>query len=280
MVINRPFETEQGTSDRLWVGKTIVVTGGSKGIGRGIVLAAAAQGARIAFCARHTGQETCQLIDQAERLTGPGNVIGIQADVSREDAVQAFFDRTIAAFGRVDVVINNAGLYSVDPRAAPTGLILQVPTSEWDAVIATNLTGAFLVSRRAIQVFLSQGTGGSIITIGSVSQDGGTGLVSYAVSKAGLLGLTESIVKEYGPKGIRAHVMVVGFLHTSLNKDVPDKYLQMLIDWGPQKRAGRVEEVASVALFLASSHSALINGEPIFVSGGAKDVPAYLVKVG
>lgn len=262
-----------------FAGKVVMVTGGSKGIGKGIVLAAAARGARVAFCARSMGDAAYETLDAAEKLAGTGNVIAVRADVSREDDVDAFFERTLRAFGRVDVLVNNAGLYSAGASAGPGSLMLQVPVSEWDGVLAVNLTGAFLMSRRAIKEFLVQGTGGSIVSIGSVSHDGGTGLVSYAVSKAGLLGLTESIAREFGGKGIRANVVVAGFLHTDLNKNTPQKYLQMLIDWGPQKRAGQVEEIASVVLFLASSRSALPNGAPIYASGGGKDIPAYLVKI-
>lgn len=262
-----------------FAGKVVMVTGGSRGIGKGLVLAAAAQGARVAFCARSIGDAAHETLEEAEKLAGPGNVIAVPADISQEEDVDVFFGRTLNAFGRVDVLVNNAGLYSAGATAGPGSLILQVPASEWDGILSVNLTGAFLMSRRAIKEFLLQDSGGSIISIGSVSQDGGTGLVSYAVSKAGLLGLTESIAREYGDRGIRAHVVVAGFLHTDLNKDTPAKYLQMLIDWGAQKRAGRVEEIASVVLFLASSRSALINGTPVFASGGGKDVPAYLVKI-
>lgn len=264
---------------REFAGKVVVVSGGSRGIGKGIVLAAAAGGARVAFCARRLGDAARKTLDQAEQLAGLGNVLAIPADVSSENDVEAFFDKTLETFGQVDIVVNNAGLYSAGAVAGPGSLLLQVPTSEWDGILAVNLTGAFLMSRRAIKEFLHQGTGGSIISIGSVSQDGGTGLVSYAVSKAGLQGLTDSIAREYGDKGIRAHVIVVGFLRTDLNKDTPEKYLQMLIDWGPQKRAGSVEEIASVVFFLASRRSALLNGAPIFASGGGKDIPAYLVKI-
>ncbi len=259
----------------------VLVTGGSRGIGRAIVLAAAAQGARVAFCARSIGETALQVVEDAKRLSGSDNVIAVPADVSREQDVDAFFDRALDAFGKVDVVINNAGLYTADAgvAAGPGSLLIQVQASEWDAILSTNLTGAFLMARRAVRQFLLQGTPGSIISIGSVAQDGGTGLSSYAVSKGGLLGLTNSIAQDYGDKGIRAHVIVAGFLHTDLSKTHPEKYLQTLIDWGPQKRAGLVEEIASVALFLASSRSALLNGAPIFASGGGKDIPAYLVKI-
>ncbi len=272
-------EQEDFPGAREFAGKVVMVTGGSRGIGKGIVIAAAAQGAKVAFCARTVGDVARETMNEAENLSGQGNVIAVAADVSNEDDVEAFFDQTLKAFGRVDVVVNNAGVYSVGTAAGPGSLILQVPTSEWDGIISTNLTGAFLMSRRAVRQFLAQGTGGSIISIGSVSQDGGTGMVSYSVSKAGLQGLTNSIAAEYGDQGIRSHVIVVGFLRTDLNKDTPEKYLQMLIDWGPQRRAGSVEEIASVALFLASSRSALPNGSPIFASGGGKDVPGYLIKI-
>ena len=264
---------------REFVGKVFVVTGGSRGIGKGIVLAAAAQGARVAFCARTMGDHVQQVVDEAERLSGASNALAVQADVSREEDVEAFFDRTIQTFGRVDVVVNNAGFYNVAGGASASGLIPQIPKWELDTILSTNLTGAFLVSRRALKEFLAHGIRGSIITIGSVAQDGGTGLSCYAISKAGLVGLTDSIVREYGDKGIRAHVMAVGFVDTDLNKDTPKKYLQQLIDWGPQRRAGLVEEIASAALFLASTHSAFLNASQLFVSGGGKEVPAYLVKI-
>lgn len=262
-----------------YAGKVLVVTGGSRGIGKAIVLEAAARGARVAFCARNLGDAAGQVLKEAERFSGQGNVVAVRSDVSCEEDVETFFERALDAFGCVDVVINNAGFYNVAGGASASGLMLQIPTSEWDTILSTNLTGAFLVSRRAVKQFLAQGTGGAIISIGSVSQDGGTGLICYAVSKAGLLGLTESIAREYGAKGIRAHVMVVGFLRTDLNKDTPDKYLQQLIDWGPQRRAGSVQEIASAALFLASSRCALLNATPMYVSGGAKELPAYLVKI-
>lgn len=259
-------------------GKVIVVTGGSRGIGKAIVLEAVARGARVSFCARQLGESANQVLSEAEALAGPGRVIAVQADVSSEANVEALFDRTIAAFGRADVVVNNAGFYTQGSLSANT-LMVQMPTSEWDAVMATNLTGAFLVSRRAVRQFLGQGTGGAIISIGSVSQDGGTGLVGYAVSKAGLQGLADSITSEYGDRGIRAHVIVVGLIRTYLNREVPDKYFQVLVDWGPQRRAGRLEEIAAITLFLASSRSALWNGLPVYASGGARDFPAYLVQV-
>jgi 3-oxoacyl-[acyl-carrier protein] reductase len=130
-----------------------------------------------------------------------------------------------------------------------------------------------------VREFLAQGSGGVVISIGSISQDGGSGLVSYGVSKAGQLGLSKSIARQYATKGIRAHVIVTGFLNTDLNKDAPEEFRRALIEWGPQKRSGLVEEIASVALFLASPRCSLVNAMPIYASGGAKDLPASLAQV-
>jgi 3-oxoacyl-[acyl-carrier protein] reductase len=259
--------------------KVFVVTGGSRGIGKAIVLAAVAQGARVAFCARHVEDCAQQVLDEAEHLVGSGQVIAVRADISQEQDVEALFDRTISAFGRVDVVVNNAGIYSPRGDLSGHGLLLQVPTTDWDLMIAINLTGAFLVTRRAIREFLSQGSGGVVISIGSISQDGGSGLVSYGVSKAGQLGLSRAIACQYGSKGVRSHVIVTGFLNTDLNKDAPEEFRRALVEWGPQKRSGLVEEIASIVLFLASPRCALFNAIPIYASGGAKDLPATLPQV-
>ncbi len=259
-------------------GKVVLVTGGSRGIGKAIVLGAISRGARAAFCARHIGDDAHRVLEEATSLAGPGAAIAVEADVSREEDVDALFDAARQAFGQIDIVVNNAGIYSAEGGMSAASLILQVPTADWDQVIGINLTGAFLVSRRAVREFLAQGTGGSIISIGSVSQDGGTGLVSYGVSKAGLLGLSNMIARQYGSQGIRSHVIVAGYLDTDLNKDAPREFRQVLVDWSPQKRSGLVEEIASVALFLASSRSALFNATPVYATGGAKDLPAYMIQ--
>lgn len=260
-------------------GKVFVVTGGSRGIGKAIVLAAVAQGARVAFCARHIEERAQQVVDEAEHLVGSGQVIAVRADISQEQDVEALFDQTLRAFGRVDVVVNNAGIYSPRGDLSTHGLLLQVPTPDWEVMIATNLTGPFLVTRRAIREFLSQGSGGVVISIGSISQDGGSGLVSYGVSKAAQLGLSKAIACQYGSQGVRAHVIVTGFLNTDLNKDAPEEFRRALVEWGPQKRSGLVEEIASIVLFLASPRCSLLNAVPIYASGGAKDLPATLPHV-
>jgi 3-oxoacyl-[acyl-carrier protein] reductase len=242
-------------------GKVVLVTGGSRGIGRAIVEGALARGAEVAFCAREIGPEA-----EAMRAAAAGRAIAVRADVSREADVDAFFAAALERFGRVDVAINNAALNKDD-------LLVRLPTEVWDEVIAVNLTGAFLVSRRAVQEFLAQGEGGRIVSIGSLSQNGATSQASYAASKGGLQGLTRTIAKEYGRRGIYANVVVAGFVETELSQAIPEFAKRFLREASPLRRAARPDEVAAAALFLASERAAFVNGETIHASGGLVDVP-------
>lgn len=240
----------------------MVVTGGSRGIGREIVLGALARGACVAYCARN--------IDEPIR-TSAGQALGVRADISQEDDVEALFDATLDSFGRVDVVVNNAGINHDD-------LVISMSPQGWDSVIATNLTGSFLVARRAIKEYVSRGIAGRIISISSVAQNGANSNAGYATSKGGLIGLTRAIAQEYGYAGIRAHAVVSGFVDTELTRDVPSSIRQSLVETAPQKRAAKTSEIASVVLFLAARNAWVANGEPIFVSGGLVDAPVYAVK--
>jgi 3-oxoacyl-[acyl-carrier protein] reductase len=245
--------------------QVVLVTGGSRGIGRQIVLQAAARGARVVFCARTIGEQALAVQEEVERLAGPGRVIAVRADVSSEDDVEALFDAALRAFGRVDVVVNNAGI-------SPPMLLVSIPAEVWDQVIAINLTGAFLVSRRAIQEFLAQGHGGAIVSLSSIMQHGAPSNASYAASKGGLVGLTRAIARDYGDHGVRAHLVIVGPVETELTKDVPEAMKQAVVGGCPQKRHAETAEIASVVLFLASQRVGLSNGEAVHVAGGLREV--------
>lgn len=254
------------TGARTLDGKVVVVTGGSRGIGRAIVLGALARGARVAFCARTPGADADLVKAEAERRHGPGRAIAVAADVSREKDVEALFDATIEAFGRVDVAVNNAAVNRDD-------LLVHLTVESWDEVIATNLTGPFLVARRAVQELLAQGEGGRIVSLGSLSQMGATSQASYAASKGGLQGLTRTIAKEYGRRGIFANLVVAGYVETSITARLPEAARRFLVDSCPLRRKAAPEEIAAAVLHLASDRAGFVNGETIHATGGLVDVP-------
>jgi 3-oxoacyl-[acyl-carrier protein] reductase len=247
-------------------GAVCVVTGGSRGIGRAIVLEAVARGARVAFCARALGPESEAVEKEAVRIGGPDCVLSVACDVSKEAEVEGLFDATLARFDRVDVVVINAGKNRDD-------LLVNMDADAFDDVIATNLTGAFLVARRAVQEFLAQGDGGRLVAIGSFSQNGATSQTSYAASKGGLVGLMRSIAKEYGHRGITANVIAAGLVDTSFSEGIPPPIREFLLQNIPLRRPGTPAEIAQVALFLGSKRARFINGETVYASGGFVDMP-------
>jgi NAD(P)-dependent dehydrogenase (short-subunit alcohol dehydrogenase family) len=188
------------------------------------------------------------------------------ADVSIEAEVEALFDFALERFEQVDVVVNNAGINR-------DALLPQTTLEDFQQVMAVNLTGAFLMCRRAIQEFLAQGGGGQLVNISSVSRHGAVSQSAYAASKGGLEGLTRTIAKEYGHKGVRANVVVVGYVPTALTKGTTEALLQVVVDATPLRRAGTPAEVAKVALFLASARAGYINGETVHATGGLRELP-------
>ena len=247
-------------------GKVVVVTGGSRGIGRAIVLGAAERGARVVFCCRKIEDAARAVEAEGQSIAGKGQVLAVEADVTKEADIDRLFDRTLEAFDEVHVAINNAALSRDD-------LLVRLTAEAWDEVIATNLTAPFLVARRSIQEFLAQGGGGRIVSVGSLSQNGATSQSSYAASKGGLHGLTRTIAKEYGRKGVYANLVVAGYVKTQLSNQMPDFAKQFLVEACPQRRPGQPSEVASAILYLASDRASFINGATIHATGGLVDVP-------
>jgi len=236
-------------------GKVVVVTGGTRGIGRAVVDAALARGARVAMCGRGAPEEA-----------GDERLLSVQADVASEPDVERLFDRVIERWDRVDVVVNNAGINRDE-------LLVRTSAASFDEVIAINLTGAFLMCRRAVQEFLAQGEGGRIVSVGSLSQYGATSQAAYAASKGGLVGLTRTLAKEYGSRGVVANLVTVGLVDTELSSKIPGHYRTFFMDRAPLRRAGTPDEVARVILWLASARAGYVNGETVHVSGGLTDVP-------
>lgn len=246
-------------------GRVLIVTGGARGIGRAIVRGAVERGASVVFCGRSIGEEARQVEAEANLLRS-GSVRAVQADVARESDVDRLFATALDTYGNVDVVINNAAV-------SRENLLVSMPVEDWDGVVATNLTGAMLVARRALRGFVSRGAGGAVVSIGTLSQNGAPGNTSYAASKGGLAGLTRAIARAYGAQGVRAHLVVTGYVETELSAELPDVAKRALIDACPLRRSARPEEIAAAVLFLSSDRAAGLNGGMLFASGGLLEVP-------
>ena len=233
---------------KLLEGKTALVTGATRGIGRAIAVKFAQEGANVAFTYRQINNNAEELIKEIEALGVKCK--GYAADAADYAATEAVVKDVAADFGRIDILVNNAGI-------TKDGLILRMTEEQWDAVIGTNLKSAFNFTRAAVPVMAKQ-RAGSIINMSSVvGENGNAGQCNYAASKAGLIGLAKSIAKEIAP----------GFIMTDLTAAIPE---EMRAEWAktmPLRRAGTPEDVANVAVFLGSDMSAYVSGQVINCCG-------------
>ena len=239
------------------------VTGGSRGIGRGIVLHAIGEGHDVAFCYRRNDAAAAQTEREAQDVRPGCRCKGYQLDVSDSAQVETVIDQVVQDFDTVDVVVNCAGINR-------DNLLVSMSDEEWADVVATNLTGPFYVIRQLLPTFMANRFG-RIINISSVQSNGGSGQGNYAASKAGLHGLTRTLAKEYGRRGITANVIVPGFFETDMTRETLTQ--QNRDHWAthcpsPKGRMGEVHELASLVTYLASDGAAFINGEIIRVTGG------------
>jgi 3-oxoacyl-[acyl-carrier protein] reductase len=240
-------------------GKSAVVTGGSRGIGKAIVLRLAEQGADVCFsyvsnadAAQHTAKEVEGLGRKA---------LAVQADVTQPEAAEALIKATIDAFGKVDILVNNAGITRDD-------LIMRMSMDDWRDVIETNLFGAFYTLKAVTRPML-RAKSGRIIQITSVSgQAGQTGQANYSSAKAGLIGLTKAAARELASRGITVNAVAPGFVLTELTQDLNDDLKGQITDRTPLGRFGTTEEVAYAVAFLASDEAAYITGQVLAVDGG------------
>lgn len=244
---------------KLLEGKTALVTGATRGIGRAIALKFAAEGANIAFTYRSQHEAAQSLVAEVEALGV--SVKGYPSDAASFEGAHAVVEDVKATFGRIDVLVNNAGI-------TRDGLMMRMDEAAWDAVIDTNLKSAFNFIHACTPVMARQ-RGGSIINMSSVvGIAGNAGQCNYAASKAGLIGLTKSFAKEMGPRGIRANCIAPGFIATDMTDALPEAMRADLEKQIPLRRGGTPEDVAGVALFLASDMSAYVTGQVISCCGG------------
>ncbi len=244
---------------KLLEGKTAAVTGASRGIGRGIALELAAEGADIVLLDRvpdgpaaETRDAICALGVRCELYP---------CDVTRADTITAAADRAIRDFGRVDILVNNAGV-------TRDALLLSMSEEDFDLVIDTNLKGPFLVTKAFIRHFL-RNRYGRIINISSVvALTGNPGQANYAASKAGLLALTKTVAKEYAARGITCNAIAPGFIETAMTAAMPASARTAMLEAIPAGRPGTPDDIAKATAYLASDRAAYITGEVIRVDGG------------
>ncbi len=240
-------------------GKSAVVTGGSRGIGRAIALRLGAQGADVAFSYR--GNEAAAK-ETAGAIEGLGRrALAVQADVSDPESADSLIKAALEAFGKVDILVNNAGVTRDD-------LIMRMSLDDWRTVLETNLFGAFYATKAVTRPML-KAKGGRIINITSVSgQAGQTGQANYSAATAGLSGLTQATARELASRGITCNAVAPGFVLTELTKDLPENVQAQLTDRTPLGRFGTVEEIADAVAFLVSDEAAFITGQVLAVDGG------------
>ena len=238
--------------------KVAIVTGSAQGIGLATALRFAAEGARVVVS--DIGQ---QRVDQAVAaiVAQGGQAIGAVVDVTNRLAIDAMVAKVKATWGRIDVLINNAGI-TKDARLA------KMSSAQFDAVIAVNLKGVFECTQAVAETMTAQGSGSIVNASSVVGLYGNFGQTNYAATKAGVIGFTKTWARELGPKGVRVNAVCPGFVMTPILDTVPDAVKQKMIEKVPLGRLGRPEEVAAVYAFLASDDSSYMNGAVLEVSGG------------
>lgn len=238
-------------------GKSVIVTGSSRGIGNAIAARFAELGASVMLCG--TGQS---VMTSVEALKEKGfKVEGFVGDLSSQADAQRLIDQTVEAFGTIDVLINNAGI-TCDK------LLIRMDESDWDKVMDTNLKGTFLCTKAAVRVMMKKRTG-SIINISSiVGVMGNAGQSNYAASKAGMIGFTKSVAREFANRGITCNAIAPGFIETDMTGSLPEAVKESYLKSIPLGRYGTPSEVADLAVFLSSRLAQYITGQVIHIDGG------------
>lgn len=239
-------------------GKVALVTGAAQGIGREIALALATDGADVAVCDVNldAAQKTAIEIQSLGR-----KALAVKADVSSFSDVTAMVDKAAQELGRIDILVNNAGI-------TRDGLILRMKEEDWDLVLNINLKGAFNCTKAALK-YMTKQRSGTIINIASiVGAMGNAGQANYVASKAGMIGLTKTIAREYANRGITSNAVAPGFIDTAMTQALPENVRQELAKQIPMGKLGTPQDVANAVRFLASPWASYITGQVIHVNGG------------
>ena len=240
-------------------GKTAVVTGGSRGIGRAICLELARRGANVVFSYAGNAAAAQQTLQELEALGVQARAV--QGDVADPDAAKTLIDTAVKELGGIHILVNNAGI-------TRDGLAMAMKEEDFDAVIDTNLKGAFLCAKAVMRPMMKARRGRIINLSSVVALRGNPGQANYCASKAGLIGMTKSLAKEMGARGITVNAVAPGYISTDMTAALPDAARQAMLSTIPVGRAGSPEDVAAAVAFLASEEAGYITGQVLSVDGG------------
>ena len=240
-------------------GKKALVTGASRGIGRAIALALAAEGADVVV--NYAGSEAAAKAVAAEIEAMGRKALVLQADISSNESATAMVDAAVKEFGRIDILVNNAGI-------TRDGLLMRMKEEDWDAVLATNLKGVFNCTKAAVKYMMKQ-KAGRIVSISSVvGLMGNAGQANYAAAKAGVLGFTKAVAKEVAARGITVNAIAPGFIQTDMTAVLSEKVVEGMLNTIPLHKLGDPEDIAKAVVFLVSDDAKYITGQTLHVDGG------------
>jgi 3-oxoacyl-[acyl-carrier protein] reductase len=245
--------------ERALQGQVALVTGGSRGIGRAVALALARDGAGVAISYRARAEEAAAVVAELGRQGVESR--SFQADLADPDAPARLVEAVVAGFGRLDVLVNNAGI-------TRDTLVMRMSEADWDLVIHTNLRGPFLASKAALKPMLKQRYGRIVNMASLAGVAGNAGQANYSAAKAGLIGFTKSLAKEVGSRNITVNAVAPGFIETEMTQDLPADLLERARRAAAIQRLGTADDVAAAVAFLASPAAAYITGQVLGVDGG------------
>lgn len=240
-------------------GKVAIVTGSNQGIGRVIALTLAKAGANIVAVDLFKNEHTDTLVAEIEQLGR--TCLPLQADVSKEESVNAFVQEALDKFGQIDILVNNAGI-------TKDNLVMRMKADDWMKVIDVNLSSMFYCSKAVNRPMFKQRSGSIVMISSVIGMMGNAGQANYAASKAGAIGLMKSLAKEFAPRGVRVNAVAPGFIETAMTQALPEEVRKTYLDAIPLKCLGTPEDVAEAVLFLVSDRSKYITGHVIQVNGG------------
>lgn len=243
---------------KLLEGKVALITGATRGIGRGIAEKFAQQGAKVAFTYAGSVDKAKEL---EETLSSVTQIKGYQSDASDFDAAQTLIDEVIGEFGQIDILINNAGI-------TRDNLLLRMSKDDWDTIIKVNLDSVFNLTKAVIKPMMKARSGSIINMTSVVGISGNAGQANYAASKAGVIGFTKSVALELGSRNIRCNAIAPGFIATEMTAALDEKATQKWNEAIPMKKLGKPEDIANACVFLGSEMSSYITGQTLNVDGG------------